>query len=147
MNIAEHVIIKRKLKFKFTVDGAQFPWYISEDGPQVTKLGNELYGITVAIFCVDRETRCYQTFTVGSDDEDCPPERFSIGGVEFPWAISSDGFTYNVSSKSVPTVTLTFFARNVEDDKPILDQREVCDIDGAVLARTPERSAHGAHEA
>lgn len=141
------MIIRREPEYSFVVDGEEFPWYISENGPHVTKLGNELYGIKVEIYCVDRETKRYLRFEVDSGEKGWPPELFFIGDREFAWAISDDGFTYEASLTIIPTVTLTFFARSVDDDGWVDDARQVRDIGGTVLAPQTKGNPHGTDEA
>lgn len=35
----------------FEIDGQEFPWYITEDGPEIVKLGEGLYAVSITLVC------------------------------------------------------------------------------------------------
>jgi hypothetical protein len=124
-------VVLRTDEFQFTVDGQDFPWFISERGPIITQLADNFYGIEVEIFCIGRDSKQYLPFTTAGRDGHTPV----IGGVEFPWLIAHDGYTFKSGCKNIPSVTLTFFAYEVESCRYIEDVREVYDNDGNLWAR------------
>lgn len=123
MKFAEHVHIVHTgecpdCTHVFDVDGAEFPWYVTEAGPRVTRLADDVYAVHVEIFCMDKKTRGI-SFTMTGDSH-IPV----IGGVEFPWYITEDGFVLKSEWKSLPTVTLSFLANHVDAKGiPMIDAR------------------------
>jgi hypothetical protein len=41
---------------RFEINGVEFPWHITTDGPTVTKLGDDLYTVRVEIFAHSVDT-------------------------------------------------------------------------------------------
>lgn len=114
----------------FDVDGAEFPWHITEAGPRVTRLMDDFYAVNVGILCLNKETREVSFAAVGNMGR-IPV----IGGVEFPWYITEDGFVFRQSSKTVPSVTLSFLASQVDvEGIPMIDARETYDNGGNRVA-------------
>jgi hypothetical protein len=150
--IAKHVYINpvKGDENRFTVDGEEFPWYISERGPQVAKIADNLFTVHVEIPLTDK-SRPWKR----EDAEDASRWlSFSasgyacrtpiIGGQEFPWVVTEDGFTFSASRKNFPTVSLAFFAAEVEFSDPttgwclIDDKREIYDVNGDLRYITKE---------
>jgi hypothetical protein len=129
--IANHVHIETtKGQYRFDVDGEDFPWFVSDRGPQVTRVADDLYAIAVEIFCLDRETKDYLPFTTAGGRCQYPV----IGGTEFPWTMSDTGYTFRCGWKTFPTVALTFFAEDVESSTLLIDDvRHVCNENGDTL--------------
>jgi hypothetical protein len=139
-HMAESVVVdlSRQGRDMFCVDDEPFPWWVSEEGPFARKLADDLYLVHVEIICT--------TVTPG----DGRPEQFyheDLGtgfwpqpvllGVEFPWWISEDGFTYRSSGHHLPTVELEFFAKSVEGI-PILGeaaQGKIRESGGNIVAK------------
>jgi len=89
----------------FEVDGEEFPWWITEKGPKVAHL-QDMYAVTVEIYCIDRKTLRDVPFSTTGDHNHIPV----FGGVEFPWYITQDGYTYHQRDDIVSYVELTFIA-------------------------------------
>jgi hypothetical protein len=131
LGIAETVVIRHRchctpvaespedgtIEHVFTVNGEDFPWYISERGPMVARLADDWYTVDVEILLLDknpnsegkRETlgfRYWPTWHV--------PYIPVIGGREFPWTCTDDEITLRFSHKMIPTLALKFFARSVD---------------------------------
>jgi len=104
--------------YKFLVDGEKFPWHISEVGPSIRRLMDDLYAIKVEMLVTIDEKKggIYQK------DLFSPPR---LGGIGFSWPITEEGFVYRCRGKYVPTLTLEFFARDVSTDIEILDERDI----------------------
>jgi hypothetical protein len=142
--IAESVVadLSREGLDVFRVDGEPFPWWISEKGPQATRLADDLYSVRVSIFGVTDslpETFYHEGLSPSDNSGWAQPV---IQGIEFPWYISSDGFTYRSGGSSeIPVVELEFFAKSVEGI-PIADEAgapkdgKVREASGYVIART-----------
>lgn len=126
----------------FRVDDEPFPWWLSEEGPTARKLKDDLYAVHVSIFVVSAEaetlpeTFYHEGLTNGWDQP-------VLQGIEFPWCITADGFTYSSrGSREVPTVELEFFAESVEgmpvtDETELPDDGRVFSATGCVIARLP----------
>jgi hypothetical protein len=141
--IAKHVYINPvKGEFCFTVDGEEFPWYITERGPIVTQVSDNLYTIHVEIFLIDknRPASGYDwdlSFTASGYAGRTP----HIGDREFPWAITEDGLTFSASCHDLPKLSLAFYAREVEvvdHTVYIRDARDKYDINGNLWHTSPE---------
>lgn len=97
-------------KASFCVDGKPFPWWISEEGATAQKLMADLYLVHVNIFCVS--TFYHEGLEPSDGGGWAQPV---MQGIEFPWYISSDGFTYHSrGGREVPTVELAFLAESVQ---------------------------------
>jgi hypothetical protein len=121
----------------FTVDGEDFPWYVSERGPRVTQFGDNLYAVNVEIYG-------YAMIPEGGESAGRDlslkvggymGHHLYIGDVEFPWDITGDGVIIRSSSKTIPSVELSFFVRNVDSNEFIADARHVDNIDGDTYAQ------------
>jgi hypothetical protein len=142
--IAESVVVdlSRKGRDMFCVDGDPFPWWISEEGPQVTRIADDLYSVWVGIlgFLSGHSGDAALTHGGLQGDEGWPQP--VIIGIEFPWYISSDGFTYRSGGSSeVPVVELEFFTKSVEgipiaDEAGAPEDGKVREASGYVIART-----------
>jgi hypothetical protein len=109
----------------FDVDGAEFPWYITEAGPRVTRLMDAFYAVHVEMFCVDKENGHILSFSTTGDRNTIPV----IGGVEFPWFLTEDGFVTRSAWKSLMTVTLSFLSSQVDvEGIPMIDARTTADV-------------------
>jgi hypothetical protein len=148
MKLAETVVIRGKPEYRFDVDGQDFPWWISERGARVTQLLDDLFEINVEILCIpkayDGDERGHENCRVGQGDltvrlEGYMGRRLFIGDVEFPWDITADGVVIKTGVTLVPSVSLSFFAKDVDSNRFIDDARHILDIDGAVYA-VPENS-------
>lgn len=110
----------------FTVNGEDFPWYISERGQRVTRLADDLYSVDVEIMLLDKQLTDghhavlpfgYPTYGI--------PYVPLIGGQEFPWPLTEDGCQLNFGHKVVPTLHLAFLARSVDTNAGVDDRRRV----------------------
>jgi len=131
--MAQEVIIRSNIEdrdepYVFTVDGEDFPWYISETGPIVTRLADDFYSVYVEIFLMDKETHDYLPFSYVLSDFNSPPTWPIIAGNEFPWLLTEDGAQLNMSGKMIPTLKLAFLAQSVTANIPIEDKRPAGDI-------------------
>ncbi|WP_433597910.1 hypothetical protein ACQPXH_19155 [Nocardia sp. CA-135953] len=90
---------------KLLVDGAEFPWYINEDGLTVNNLFTSVMvpSVTVTFFPKDVEV-------------DSANKKLLVDGQEFPWLISEKGPTLNNldAPDALTGVTLTFYVRDIE---------------------------------
>lgn len=120
--VAKTVVIDPRPNYRFDVDGKDFPWYISERGPIVTQVDDELFTVGVEIFLIDRDTHDDLTFDYGSPRSGFNPP--ILGGREFPWLLTEDECVFTFASKVLPTLRLKFFAEKVTGDWPVDDQRE-----------------------
>lgn len=110
---------------KFTVDGAEFPWYISEQGQKVSRIHDDLYVIEVDIMLLDKETRDFLSFTYDNGEGSFGPPMWPIiNGAKFPWLLHEDGCVLRFSSKIIPTLNLKFFALQVITNIDITDERD-----------------------
>lgn len=107
------------IEHRFDVDGAIFPWYISEEGPRVTQLDG-MYTVEVTIFGVLRDDAGAPSVV-----SDTQYGALEICGLTFPWSITADGLTYRRSHTEVPTVHLSFFAEHVDTDGHVKDRRHI----------------------
>jgi len=143
MGIADTVVIRHICKCKdsalhpghdevtehrFDVDGEDFPWYINERGPLVTRVLDDLYVIDLGILLLDKESKKTLKFSYWPtrvEDGSSVPFVPVLGDVKFPWTCTDDEMFLRFSHKQIPTVHLRFFARDV-DAKGIEvdDQRE-----------------------
>jgi hypothetical protein len=109
----------------FTVDGEDFPWFITERGQIVKRLRDDLYSIDVEIVQLDRATLATLPFDYTRTEEGCSvPSVPVIGGREFPWALTDDVMTLTFGYKVYPTLHLAFYAREVDANIPIEDLRD-----------------------
>jgi hypothetical protein len=109
----------------FTVDGEDFPWYISERGPLVTRLCDDLYTVDVELFGIDRETMKSLDFSYSDEGRSSVPFVPVIGGRKFPWTLAADEVVLRFGHKILPTLQLKFLALNVDAEGiEIDDQRE-----------------------
>lgn len=99
----------------FTVDGEEFPWFISQRGQIVKRLFDDLYSVDVEIIQIDKETM--KTLPFGWQDFPI------IGGREFPWLLTDDVMTLTFGHKVFPTLRLAFLAHEVDANIPIEDLR------------------------
>lgn len=102
----------------FTVDGEDFPWYVSQRGPIVTQLGDDWYTVDVEIFLLDKGTKESLEFSYWprslSQGGSSVPYIPVIGGRNFPWTCTDDEITLRFNHKMIPTLHLKFFARSVD---------------------------------
>jgi hypothetical protein len=125
------------VEHKFTVDGEDFPWYITARGPQATRLAKDLYAVDVEIMgiCKDRNDQGYhEVLGIEYERRAGMPYRPVIGGVPFPYTCSDDVMTLQFSSRMIPTLHLKFLARDV-DAKGIEIEDRRSDWDGKALYR------------
>lgn len=129
----------------FTVDGEDFPWLISERGPVVKRLHDDLYSVDVEIVLVDKATFDYVPFV-----NDWIPVIPIIGGVEFPWLLTEDECHLTFGRKVVPKLRLAFIARHVGANIPIEDCRPGHDDEdmifcssGDLISGSKERCRYG----
>lgn len=106
---------------RFEVDGEPFPWYISEKGPQVTRLADDFWRIDIEILGLARIVT-EAMLPIGSSGR--MGEIPVIGGIAFPWLMTEEGWSMTAGHKQIPTVTLGFLARNVDTNTPVTDLRE-----------------------
>lgn len=99
----------------FDVDNEEFPFYISEEGARISKLRDDLYQIDITILAARKGPYAGLNFSVNEWE---PPK---IDGIYFPWTISADGFTYQRTHKTVPTLKLGFFTYHIKTNIPIHD--------------------------
>jgi hypothetical protein len=121
--VAQHVLYRGAPEFRFEVDGARFPYYITQEGAAFTKLDDGFFKVTVTVLCgirPDADGRSYRAAGVPffSDDQDAP---CSIGGLPFPWAISDDGILYHRGRHNVGEVELSFYTDALDTDAPVVD--------------------------
>ena len=115
-----------KIEHVFTIDGEDFPWYISERGQIVTRVMDDLYVVDVEIIELCKEPGEHYLYTLdfGYTSDRCSvPNIPVIGGVEFPWLLTDDVMTLTFGHKQFPTLHLKFFAESVDANIPIDDQR------------------------
>lgn len=127
--IAKNVVIKTD-KYAFIVDGEDFPWWLSERGPIVTQVHDDLYTVDVEICLLDKtdDYHAILSFTYNDYRGLSVPNIPIIGGKDFPWLLTTDGCQLNFGHKIIPLLKLTFFARNVTSDGVIIDRRVRDDI-------------------
>lgn len=129
MKIAETVKVRPK---RFEVDGEDFPWYISQRGAEVMRVDDDLYTVRVEIFLLDKVSRAAIPFLSEDGMNSRVPQ---LGGVEFPWEIINDGYTYACGPKLVPTLTLSFYVKSADTgDEYIEDAREHFNVSSELIA-------------
>lgn len=97
---------------EFTVDGTEFPWYITERGAIITQFRDDLFLIDVEIMLVDTDTKEYLSFGYAAPAASTPYIPV-IDGQEFPWLCNDDPMVLTFGHKVHPTLALKFFAHNV----------------------------------
>jgi hypothetical protein len=149
VKVAETVVIRDKPNYKFEVDGEDFPWWVSEKAPQVTQVMDDLFTVKVEIFGGHEKIGRYgdgdEMLRVGRTDvpirvEGYQGKRLFIGDVEFPWDMTADGYRIECGMRILPTITLSFLARDVDSDMWIDDSRWIENINGDTYAFPPENS-------
>lgn len=113
-DFAEHVVIDLEAH-RFDVDDQKFPWFISEAGPKVKQLLDDLYEVRVTVFVHNG------FFCAGMHQQPV------LSGIVFPWHITEDGMTYTATRTGPPQVELAFLAKHVEAEC-IDDVRERYDL-------------------
>jgi hypothetical protein len=141
--IADEVVFE-PADHKFEVDGAEFPWYISERGPIITRVSDDLFVVDVEIVQMHRGNQQYLSFEYrsgyfGNYDGDTtwsgpPPFVPVIGGEPFPWLCTEDEMVLRFSHKQIPTLALKFYARNVSSSARIRDSRDIFCAGGSLVA-------------
>lgn len=116
---------------RFELDGVEFPWYITEEGARFTRLAKDLYSVRVEIYLVDMETKDTLTFSSTGYNGHAPV----LGGVEFPWMLTSSGYTYTSSAETLPLLTLSFLVHNVDTDGDIANMDGIYNVDGELVSR------------
>lgn len=130
MKIAETVKVRPEPEYLFDVDGEPFPWFLTRSGPTVARYPM-IYVVHVQLYCLDLKTKAVLDFRSSGYNGHTPV----IGGVEFPWDITDDGYVYQSGTKVLPSVTLSFLAREVDIDPLLIDdRREVRNINGEHVA-------------
>jgi hypothetical protein len=114
----------------FLVDGEHFPYLISERGPIVTRLRDDLYTIDVEIIGLSKDVDAEGVhhileITYATDGGNTVPYIPVIAGKPFPWPLTDDGCQLNFSHKMLPKLNLKFYARTVTGNYPIVDGRSV----------------------
>lgn len=136
--IAETVVadLKQEGKSVFKVDGEALPWWLDESGPTATQIEDGLFLVHVTILAVaavsDRMPDGIQHAGLSTD---CWPYPV-IQGIEFPWLMGHDGFTYRAGCAVCPSVELSFYSRSVEGVE-VLDTAppgKYRDADGVLVA-------------
>jgi hypothetical protein len=149
MKLAELVVIRGKPDYRFDVDGEDFPWWVSEKGVEVTQLTDDLFAVKFEILCIskvyDSDEHRFDNCRVGEGDlpvrlEGYAGRRLFIGDVEFPWDITGDGVKVECSRRIFLTVTLAFFAKDVDSNQYIEDARNIMNINGDHWAFSPDTS-------
>jgi hypothetical protein len=122
--VAETVVHRGPPTYRFDVDDAPFPWYVTERGPSFVQLLDDLWRVDVTILCERFGRRQYQhqsfSDVIFTDDEFSSPK---IAGLTFPWTITSEGITYHRSNTTLATVRLGFYTKTVDTDSKHLDLR------------------------
>lgn len=126
----------------FKVDGQDFPWFISERGPQVSKLADDFYTIDVEILGVNKKR---------NDKGECnylevgfrPYLQPVIGDVTFPWTITEDGWRFSVARTQLPIVHLAFFAHSVDVQGVDVDDRSAAWVNRVIDDLGGNRWRHG----
>jgi hypothetical protein len=127
----------------FDVDGKEFPWFISERGPIVKRLADDLYSVDVEIMLVSKEKRdadgntsrphhWYLDFGYATYGGSSVPYIPVINGFEFPWLLIEDGCELRFGHKIVPALHLAFLAHEVDANIPIEDLRREPDEEEAI---------------
>lgn len=135
----------------FTVDGEDFPFWVTARGPVVTRVHDDLFTVDVEIILVCKEKvpgefHAYHPYlSVGIAAPGFPhsgsaPYIPVINGDEFPWLLTADGCQLNFGHKIVPVLRLAFFARHVTTNLTVEDRRdyggEVFCAGGDLIARS-----------
>lgn len=116
--------------YMFTVDGVRFPWYVSERGPLITRVANDLYIVDVEVFLMGNEDQKLVEFALKSSDPDvwAVPYVPLLGGVEFPWLITDDEMVLRFSHKQLPALSVRFYAHDVDTNLDVTDERRDGDV-------------------
>lgn len=134
MKIADVVVADRSRRGGdcFTVDGEQFPWFISEEGPRATPLYGDLFAVHVDIIVLDPD----------GDNESFAADSWHgqpvIAGRVFPWYITEDGYCFEVSRCDCAVVKLAFLAHSIVGipvDEAGVEQDKVHELAGFVVAK------------
>lgn len=97
LSIADHVTADAETKV-FEVDGAPFPWFITEEGPRAVRHRDDLYAVHVTV--------------IAQDSFSCDGVNPVINGILFLWYLTEDGFNYKTSRGDIPTIELAFFTKD-----------------------------------
>jgi hypothetical protein len=138
----------------FTVDGEDFPWLLTERGPTVSRLRDDLFVVDVEIILLTKdrgETRTGEgaycdllSFSWVADAGTIAPAIPIIGGVEFPWLLTMDERVLTFGHTMLPKLALRFFAKNVIGNSPVEDLRPNPDVEPeAVFCAGGEMIADG----
>lgn len=114
----------------FAVDGEDFPWLISDSGPTVSRVADDLYIVAVELLLIVAPP----DYRVLDFAYTCEPESYVggrcsvpfvpvIDGVEFPWLLTDDGCRLKFGHKMLPELTVAFFAHHVDANIPVVDVR------------------------
>lgn len=103
----------REHGYVFSIDGEDFPWLISEKGPVVTKLADDLWKIYIEILQLSEGLE----FKI---EDGCYGWPY-IGGRRFPWPITSEGLVLEAGRGKLGMLKLAFYAKNVDTNGPITD--------------------------
>jgi hypothetical protein len=121
----------------FTVDGKPFPWRLANGGVKsIRRLMDDLYVITVELLLFRPEDG-YLSFSYRSPHPSSPPCLPLIDGDDFPYLLDASGCELSFGHKQLPSLRLGFFARDVDGNMPVEDQRagrEVICNGGDILA-------------
>jgi hypothetical protein len=105
----------------FTVDGQDFPWVISQRGPIVKRIRDDLYSVEVEIIGFTSGEK--HEAVILSVDTTTFPYTPIIGGKPFPWLMAEDDCVLTFSHKRLASLKLAFYTRNVTANIPIEDVR------------------------
>lgn len=120
--IAKDVVIDGKPSFTFTVDGEDFPWLVSERGPKVTRVMDDLYIIDVEILGLSKPP--FEILSIGYVNPAAGvPIMPVIDGLEFPWTLTDDDVVLTFGTKRYPTLQLKFYAHSVSGTAEVDDLR------------------------
>jgi hypothetical protein len=108
----------------FQVDGDDFPWPLSERGPIVTRLKDDLFAVDVEIYLLGKKDGKYEYLEFGYFPTNMTPFLPLINGRIFPWLLDANGWELKAGHKRLPQINLTFFTRNITGNYPVDDQRE-----------------------
>lgn len=102
---------------RFDVDGAPFPWYITEEGARFSKAGVGLYLVEVDILGLEADGNHNPLDITLSYWRKQP----RIGERPFPWAITGDEIMVTQEAGGIPILHLEFLAFDVDTDGEITD--------------------------
>lgn len=134
---------------RFDVEGNIFPWLLPEKPrPVFTRLLDDLWRVDVTLFGIlgvsqgeGKPPKPRFTDDPPFADQSLPgmptvPGQPVIAGAVFPWRLTGNGVIYWRSHKTLPMIMLGFFARDVDTDTEVVDQRHIdqtiVDNDGAL---------------